>query len=62
MEFTKENFEQPSHGKTCDATVTPHERPTGNEIDEKHRTKDLEIINEKLELLSKKNLSGDPSD
>lgn len=42
-------FEPLNHGKTCDTTAAPSQRPTGEDIDEEGRVKDLGVTtSEKL--------------
>lgn len=51
MEFSKEIFEPPSHGKLSNIVTIPYKGPAGKENDSKEKVKDLEVItNKKLEL------------
>lgn len=40
VKFTEEIFEQLSHGKTCDTTVSSYKGPTRKEIGEEDKVRD----------------------
>lgn len=60
--FTKEKFQQQSHGKIGNTLITPYEWPTGRESDCEDKVRDLRVItmnSRNLGITLKKNCTSE---